>query len=194
MKAFALDFLRCPRCGGALALASQTVQRDEIIAGTLSCQPCRTSFDIVDGIARFAPRSNYTTNFGMQWKKFRQTQLDSYTGLPISQTRFYAQSGWTPAVLAGKRVLDAGCGAGRFTEVALAAGAEVMAVDFSEAVDACYLNHSANPQFNVVQADILKLPFKRKSFDYVFCFGVLQHTPDPRAAFLALPEQLKPGG
>jgi SAM-dependent methyltransferase len=27
-----------------------------------------------------------------------------------------------------------------------------------------------------------------------FCFGVLQHTPNPREAFLALPRHLKPGG
>lgn len=34
----------------------------------------------------------------------------------------------------------------------------------------------------------------RESFDYVFCYGVLQHTPDPKKAFLSIVEYLKPGG
>jgi len=38
------------------------------------------------------------------------------------------------------------------------------------------------------------MPFPHDEFDKVFCFGVLQHTPDPRAAFDALPPFLKPGG
>jgi len=45
-----------------------------------------------------------------------------------------------------------------------------------------------------VQADIYAMPFQRYYFDRVFCLGVLQHTPDPEAAFMALAQMAKPGG
>jgi SAM-dependent methyltransferase len=47
---------------------------------------------------------------------------------------------------------------------------------------------------HVVQADIYALPFRRGTFDRVYCFGVLQHTPDVRGAFMALPPHLRRGG
>lgn len=159
--------------------------------GQLNCT-C-SSFPIEGGIPRFVPHDNYSKNFGFQWKKFRRTQLDSYVGLPISRDRFYAQSQWSPAEIRGKLVLDIGCGAGRFTEVVLDAGAIVMSLDYSDAVDACFENHRANPNFMIVQGDIYHFPFSPNVFDYVFCFGVLQHTPDPHAAFMQLTRQLKPG-
>jgi SAM-dependent methyltransferase len=140
------------------------------------------------------PESNYANNFGFQWNRFRQTQLDSHTGLPISRDQMVAYSEWDLGLMHGKRVLDVGCGAGRFAEVALNAGADVVAIDYSTAVEACWHNHAGNPRLNVIQADVYNLPFAPGSFDYVYCFGVLQHTPDVAAAFAALPRQLKAGG
>lgn len=53
---------------------------------------------------------------------------------------------------------------------------------------------SYHPNLDVVQADIYHLPFAQQMFDFVYCFGVLQHTPNPKEAFKALPLQLKPMG
>jgi SAM-dependent methyltransferase len=151
-------------------------------------------YPVVDSIPRFVSADNYARSFGLQWNCFRATQLDSRSGQPISRDRFFKYSGWTADELAGKWVLDVGCGAGRFAEVALDAGANVVAVDYSSAVDACRANHRDHPRLHLVQADLYHLPFAPARFDYVYCFGVLQHTPDVRAAFMALPEQLAPGG
>jgi SAM-dependent methyltransferase len=87
-----------------------------------------------------------------------------------------------------------GCGAGRFAEVALSFGARVVAVDRSLAVEAARDNLGDRPDLAVLQADLLALPFAQWSFDFVYCFGVLQHTPDPRRAFLGLPPLLGAGG
>ncbi len=47
---------------------------------------------------------------------------------------------------------------------------------------------------DVVHADVYALPFRTESFDFVYCFGVLQHTPDVRGAFEALIPPLRRGG
>ena len=44
----------------------------------------------------------------------------------------------------------------------------------------------------MIQADIYKLPFKLEQFDYVYCLGVLQHTPNVQKAFNCLPMMVKP--
>jgi 2-polyprenyl-3-methyl-5-hydroxy-6-metoxy-1,4-benzoquinol methylase/uncharacterized protein YbaR (Trm112 family) len=193
VNAALLELLRCPVSGSRLSLENGVVKDDQIVSGQLvSDQGHR--YPIVNSIPRFVEATNYASSFGLQWTHFRRTQLDSFSGLPISANRFYRFTKWSATALAGKTVLDVGCGAGRFTEIALAAGAHVVAVDYSQAADACWTNHGPNKRLDVVQADIYGLPFEAGTFDFVYCFGVLQHTPDVRGAFLALPEQLRPNG
>lgn len=189
-----LDWLCCPACGGGLALENAREKEGEIESGQLRCPTCPGDYPILAYVPRFVPAGNYADSFGLQWNQFRRTQLDSQTRLPVSRDRFFRQSGWAPADLAGRHVLDAGCGAGRFAEVALATGARVVALDYSSAVDACRANLGPNPRLDVVQGDIYQLPFKRGGFDAVYCFGVLQHTPDVRRAFLSLAAPLREGG
>jgi SAM-dependent methyltransferase len=189
-----LELLRCPRTGSRLDLHDAVESGAHVMQGTLVAAAGGARYPILNGIPRFVPASNYADNFGIQWNRFRKTQLDSQSGHPISRTRFYDYSGWEPAMLRGRRVLDVGCGAGRFTEVALEAGANVVAIDYSSAVDACWTNHQHHENLDVVQADIYELPFAPARFDFVFCFGVLQHTPDVESAFKALPSQVAPSG
>ena len=193
MKRSLLDKLRCPRCAGGLNLDAQKETADGVEEGVLRSN-CGAVFPITNAIPRFVPSSNYGESFGFQWNRFGKTQLDSHSGLPISERRFYEYSGWTREELNGAFVLDAGCGAGRFTEIALAAGAEVVAIDLSNAVDACWANFRNHPRLHVLQADLYALPFAPESFDRVYCFGVLQHTPDVERAFKGLPRQVREGG
>lgn len=194
MKRELLNLLRCPQCHGVVRLASDKVQCDEIETGQLHCEGCACEYPIVNSVPRFVPKDNYSNNFGIQWNLYRKSQLDSHSGVPISSDRFFSYTGWTPADLKGKLVLDVGCGAGRFAEIALSCGARVVAVDYSSAVDACWENHCDKASFHIVQGDIYQLPFKPGSFDFVYCLGVLQHTPDVKKAFLALPKQLNENG
>ena len=169
-------------------------EQGEIKEGVLTCRAGCPSVPIRGYVPRFVPNSGYSENFGEQWNRFCRTQIDTYNGTTLSKERFYSGTGWSSAELKGVRILEVGCGAGRFTQVMLDADAQVCSVDLSTAVDACVANNGLRENLCVVQADLCRIPFRHHSFDKLFCYGVLQHTPDPRASFMSLVPFLKPGG
>jgi len=194
MKLTLLEILRCPESGHHLALADRTddargargSREDiDIESGTLQCEGCGARYPIIRSIPRFVDAGNYSQSFGYQWTKFSRTQLDENLGVPLSAERFRTETGWS-ASLAGERILEAGSGMGRFTRCAAATGAEVFTFDYSQAIEANYSNNKHLPNVNFLQADICRPPFAPDTFDKVFCFGVLQHTPDPRRSFDSL--------
>lgn len=151
-------------------------------------------YPIVNGIPRFVSADNYAQDFGAQWNRFPRTQLDSYSGTTISEDRLARCLRGELAQLSGKLVLEAGSGAGRFTEVLLKHGARVVSFDYSSAVEANARNNGSSASLTLVQADIRSIPFPEQSFDYVICLGVLQHTPDPEESIRSLWRMVKPGG
>ncbi|MDH5545512.1 MAG: methyltransferase domain-containing protein [Gammaproteobacteria bacterium] len=176
-------------------LSVDTREDDEILEGSLVARDEKQrNIPIKGGIPRFSGNGNYAENFGLQWNVFRATQLDSVSGRPISTKRFWTNTKWTEVELKGKTVLEVGSGAGRFTEVLLACGAKVVSFDFSGAVEANYTNNRNKGDLFLFQGDLYDIPFPDKYFDYVFCYGVLQHTPDPDAAYRSIFSKLKPGG
>jgi SAM-dependent methyltransferase len=193
MKKELLDLLRCPVSGQRVRLEDSASDGGEISAGWLISACGRYRYPILEGIPRFVPADNYACSFGFQWNIHRKTQLDSFTGVPVSKDRLFAVSGW-PEDLRGERILEAGSGAGRFTEVLLQTGAEVFSFDYSSAVDANRLNNGHLPNVRLFQGDIFNIPLPKRAFNKVMCLGVLQHTPDPERAFISLAQCVMPGG
>lgn len=191
MKSELLKILRCPKTKNELFFEESN---DKSTDGNLVTNDRKFIYPIVKGVPRFVGESNYADNFGMQWNHFSKTQLDSYSGQAISSDRFWKATGWISSEMKGKWILDVGCGSGRFAEVALSAGAKVVALDYSSAVDACYRNFMGHPNLYVVQGDIYELPFDFEVFSYIYSLGVLQHTPNPERAFNSLPPLLIKGG
>lgn len=184
------DLLRCPACGGGLSCVTSPTDATVV---ELACVECAARHRVVNGIPRFVPAENYASSFGFQWNRHYRTQLDSYTGVPISRDRLLEATGWQ-GPQTGRLVLEAGSGAGRFTEVLLQSGAEVVSIDYSSAVDANARNNGASDRLLLVQADMRHIPCEPGSFDTVICLGVLQHTPDPAESFASLARFVKPGG
>lgn len=119
----------------------------------------------------------YAQNFGLQWKRFKNTQFDSNNGTSKTRDRLFGCSGWKPEALKNKFVLEIGSGAGRFTEVLLDCGAYVVSNDISDAVYANYKNNK-NERLLLIKENLYNLPLRSHSFEYVLCYGVVQHTPD----------------
>jgi 2-polyprenyl-3-methyl-5-hydroxy-6-metoxy-1,4-benzoquinol methylase len=150
--------------------------------------------EVKAGIPRFAADGSYASLFGDQWKQYKKTQLDSYSGSPITETRLNRCLGDLKDGLAGKVVLEAGCGAGRFTEVLLKKGAVLVSSDLSSAVEVNAENFPINDKHLVIQADINDMPFADESFDVVVCLGVIQHTSNTEQTIADLYRLVKKGG
>jgi SAM-dependent methyltransferase len=193
MKEMHLKLFACPECQAEIILAAGASEADgRIRNGVLQCVGCQQRYEVKNYIPRFVPEENYCQGFGLEWSLHSRTQYDSYTGANLSETRFFQETKWARN-LTGETILEVGCGSGRFTEHAAKTGAMVVSVDLSGAVEANYAINGHQPNVIIAQADIYKLPFKHKFFDKIFCFGVLQHTPDVRQSFMSLPLYLKPG-
>ncbi|MHB2025428.1 MAG: class I SAM-dependent methyltransferase [Elusimicrobiota bacterium] len=181
------QLFRCPQCRNHL------LHKDSAPAEALRCDACSVDYPIVSRVPRFVSSDNYAASFGMQWAKHARTQIDKFNGLNISRQRFFSTTGW-PANMTGQKILEAGSGAGRFTQIACETGAEVYSFDYSSAVETNAANNSGRLNLRLFQADIYRMPLPPESFDKIFCFGMLQHTPDPERAFKSLIPLLRPGG
>jgi SAM-dependent methyltransferase len=175
-----ISLLQCPRCRGSLRI-------DEAPSPRLVCRSCGGSYPIVGGVPRLAGES-YAASFGRQWNRYDVARPEE------DEATFRVKTGVDPRELAGRLVLDAGCGGGRYARLLGAQGARVVGVDLSSAVDKAAALCAASSDVAIVQADLLDLPVAEGAFDLVYSIGVLHHTPDPRRAFAQVARRVKTGG
>lgn len=190
-----MELFVCPECYSPLRAeeSPSALNNGSIVEGRLACTSCGRFYPIVRSMPRFVPTENYAQTFGYQWNRFNRLQLDAHMHNDLSRERFFATTQW-PAHMGGQRILEAGCGMGRFTQIALETGAEVFSFDLSNAVEANLQNNGSSRRVHIFQGSIYQIPLRRESFDKIFCMGVLQHCPDVRRAFLSLVPYLRPGG
>ncbi|MBI3300021.1 MAG: methyltransferase domain-containing protein [Elusimicrobia bacterium] len=198
MKLTLLPLLACPGCAAALefaALREHPREDVDLDSGSLRCVGCGKSFPIVDGIPRLRPGdaladgrvARTAESFGFEWHRYPGSR-------PVDEAIFLEEVQLPPEALKGKLTLDAGCGMGRFTTAARGLGAEVVAMDLSEALTRLIGAMKADPRLHVVQGDLLHPPFKPGVFDLVFSHGVIHHTADTKGAFDAVAKLVKRGG
>jgi SAM-dependent methyltransferase len=194
MKKDHIKYLVCPDCSGKLSFSEINEWNQDIIKeGALKCTVCGSAYIITRYVPRFVPLENYAAGFGFEWNLHAKTQYDSYSETTISEERFFQETKWSQN-LNGQVILEVGSGSGRFTEKAASTGAMVVSIDYSCGVDANYNSNGKKGNVLIVQGDLYSMPFKKCFFDKLFCFGVLQHTPNVEKAFFCLPEYLKSGG
>ncbi len=153
----------------------------------MNCAECSRKFPVEGGIPRFVPEQ-HLASFGLQWKRYEVAHEAE------DRATFQAKTGISLDELIGMRVLDAGCGGGRYSKIAAEAGAAVVGADHSTAVDKAAQLCVDLPKVQFVQADLKKLPLRPAAFDFVFSIGVMHHDVDTRAVFDAVAKMVKPGG
>lgn len=101
------------------------------------------------------------------------------------------------AGLAGKRVLDVGCGGGILSESMSERGADVTGIDLGEkALKVAQLHQyesGAKVDYRLISVEDLAQEAP-ESFGVVTCMEMLEHVPDPAAVVLACARLVKPGG
>jgi len=200
-----LETLRCPGCHGVLRLNDERARDGGDLC--LECATCKQDFPVIGGIPRLllsplreALLGNETAvgndnqqvktalSFGFEWTRFPEMYEEwnqSFLGyMQPHDAEFFR----------GKKVLDAGCGNGRFAYYAAKYGAEVWAIDLGPAVEVARRNTEQAGRVQVLQADLHRPPFASESFDFIYSIGVLHHLPDPEGAFQNLLRYLKPEG
>lgn len=183
-----IPILRCPACGSTL---------DHTIDGTrdvLTCHSCRRSTPVIDGVPRFvtAPGDEVArrtqASFGYEWTHFNDWRPSGATNF----NDYFEGLDWQ--AVAGKLVLDAGCGMGRHARQIAPHVGRVIAVDFSRAIDQAARNVEDLPNVDCVQADLMSLPVADAAFDFVYSLGVLHHLVETDRALAGLVRKLRPGG
>jgi 2-polyprenyl-6-hydroxyphenyl methylase/3-demethylubiquinone-9 3-methyltransferase len=101
------------------------------------------------------------------------------------------------ATLAGKKVLDVGCGGGILSEAMAQRGANVTGIDMGEAPLNIARLHALE---SGVSVDYKQIPVEQLAtqmpgeFDVVTCLEMLEHVPDPASIIKACHTLVKPGG
>jgi SAM-dependent methyltransferase len=176
--------LRCPQCGSRVAFEASAVR----------C-PDGHVYPVVDGVPRLVGHP-WTPGdaelvaatgeaFGRQW-----TELGEAARVTLADLALHLPTGWGLSTFSGL-VLDAGCGIGRYTALAAQLGAEAVGIDVGSSVTRA-ARLWPGPAF--VQADLAAPPFAPRTFDTVFCFGVLHHLPDPARGLEACFDLVRPNG
>jgi SAM-dependent methyltransferase len=127
--------------------------------------------------------------YGLQWNRYRIVRPEE------DRATLRLKTGLEPADFAGTLVLDGGCGMGRYARIAAEWGANVVGMDLSEAARAAQaMTESVRDRVLVLRGDLMRIPLKDDAFDLAYSIGVIDHTPDPRRAFLNLARCVRPGG
>lgn len=196
-----LSLFRCIECKNSpLDLLVNESKGEEILTGVLSCK-CGAKYEIKNGIPRFLENweslSDTQKKFEYQWKTwgkedviFGRTKEESrqyllkYAGFNLSESFFR-----------GKTVLDAGCGHGRFVEIFSEMGAKLsVGIDIGNGIEIAKWRNKDLSNTLFVQGNLLNTPFVSESFDYIWCNGVIHHTPDVKLGAKNLCETTKKGG
>ncbi len=126
------------------------------------------------------------TDFDYQWKNLPSKDIE------LDENRIEDFLSFTKIkpdkIIKDKYCMDAGCGSGRFSYAMQKLGAKkVDSIDLSqEAIVKC--KQDVNPNAYVFNIMDLK---PNPVYDFVFCWGVLNHVPDPRKAFTKVASQVK---
>src|SRR6266404_8262825 len=156
-----LQVLRCPRC------KKQLSREGSVSTVEFVCLQCGERFPSIREIPRIllspireallnngspsdadAPKVKTARSFGFEWSRFPEM----YEEWDQSFLDYMHPHG--PDFFQGKRVLDAGCGNGRFAHYAAKYGAEVWAIDLGPAVEVARSNTEMQENVQVVQADL----------------------------------------
>jgi len=195
----------CPTCSGKIISNIRKKVKNEIITGNLKCKNCGDSFPITNGIPRFVmdkTKDFVKTEdaFSAKWRRHHKNH-QAKDWITFQQNWFLERYGWKSIkqfneFLKNKNyILDAGTGVGNSAKMLSSnSNSQVFALDASESIDFALKKYGSVKNIHFLQADLRKLPFKIKFFDYVYSDQVLHHTKNTSTSFKYLTKFLNKTG
>lgn len=92
----------------------------------------------------------------------------------------------------GTKILEVGCGTGHWLHELSSTGNEIHGADYSTGM--LKIAAAAGENIRVVNADANYLPYKKNSFDILYCINAIHHFNDKRAFISSAFDLIKPGG
>lgn len=131
------------------------------------------------------------TQFNLNWKYFNGIEKSKFEeAYELLKTRF-ERNNLNFDLIKNKKVLDLGCGSGRYSYALKKLGAkEVTGVD----IDTDFAKNAGIEGINFIEGSVDKIPFEDNSFDFVFCNGVLHHTNHIKEGIKEISRVLKKNG
>ena len=204
MKKKLIDFIVCPICSNSFNLKTKSKINYEIIEGELICKK-RHKFQIHFGIPRLVidkKKDSTKTEkaFSAKWKKYHKTYHDE-KWIDLQKKWFLDRFGWKNIsefkkfLNSRRHILEAGTGMGN-TASLLSSNkqAQVFAIDISDGIEFAYRKYGAVKNIHFLQADLQKMPFKKRFFDFIFSDQVLHHTNNTQKSFKILTKYLQKKG
>jgi len=198
-----IDLLRCPSCGAIVRVQDAGADLPTIETGVLICSSGHR-YEIRGGVPRFVEdvtderQAQTAASFGFKWQQLWGHDGDTRA---FYQRWFLTRFGFASLDELGAHLdtkncaLDAGTGNGQSAKwYAPLVGGRWVGVDISSSVDVARAQLPSSPTRDVVQADILRLPFADRTFDFVLSDGVLHHTPSTARALASVARVLRPRG
>ena len=134
--------------------------------------------------------------YGRLWKKLTAEYICCESTEVLKRT--FLSNGFDPKYLRGKKVMDMGCGSGRFTiAFAKLGAAHVVGVDLGQEgikIGKRMVRELKLRNVDFIKHSVLELPFPDASFDFVYCKGVLHHTGNLKCGLDELYRVLKHQG
>lgn len=148
-------------------------------------------------LKRVVTGSQTRESFDFQWREIPEGEAMASNPefLRTTPDLILERTGLPREWFAGKNILDAGCGSGRWTHGLLALGANVTAADQSESgLEQTRKLNAGNCRLRLVKVDLLAPDLPLACFDLVWCFGVCHHTADLLLAMENVAARVKTGG
>jgi 2-polyprenyl-3-methyl-5-hydroxy-6-metoxy-1,4-benzoquinol methylase len=183
------EVLLCPACRGG---------RPERGEEAYACPACGRSYPVLEGVPRLledVPEGSRQVQrvFDFEHRRYGDSWYTRFEPRLVDQ--FLEECELPAEFFRGKRVLDAGCGSGRWSYALAELGADVVAFDLtSGGIEMAHEQLGDRDNVSICQADLFEPPFAPESFDFVMSWGVLHHTPDTRRAFRSIAPLVKAGG
>lgn len=162
-------------------------------------------FPIIRGIPRLVV--DETTGFvktesafSSKWKKYNK-YYHQKNWLLHQQNWFLDRFGWknlnnfNKFLKTRSKILDAGTGIGNSAKLFSAnPKSQIFAIDASESIDFAYKKYGSTSNIHFLQADLRRLPFRKRFFDFICSDQVLHHTKNTETSFKNLVKYLEKDG